>query len=66
MLSCPENLVKERSESLLPEQTIQLSRKALFDISCMVKCDRDRPLLPTKEDLKQLRAAPAIATFIRI
>jgi len=33
---------------------------------CMVKCDRDRPLLPTEEDLKQLRATPVIATFIRI
>ena len=30
-LSCTENLVKERSESLLLEQTIELSRKALFD-----------------------------------
>lgn len=32
---------------------------------CMVNCERDRPQLPTEEDLVRLRAVPAVAEFIR-
>jgi quercetin dioxygenase-like cupin family protein len=33
---------------------------------CMVNRDRDRPVLPTAADLVELRAAPAVAAFIRV
>jgi quercetin dioxygenase-like cupin family protein len=33
---------------------------------CMVNRDRDRPVLPTAADLMELRAAPAVAAFIRV
>ncbi len=33
---------------------------------CMVKCDRDRPQLPTDEDLRTLRTDPVVGEFIRI
>jgi hypothetical protein len=32
----------------------------------MVNRDRDRPVLPTAADLMELRAAPAVAAFIRV
>lgn len=32
---------------------------------CLVRCDRDRPTLPTADDLAALRADPDIAAFIR-
>ena len=32
---------------------------------CMVNADRDRPQLPTADDLARLRADPAIAAFVR-
>jgi quercetin dioxygenase-like cupin family protein len=32
---------------------------------CLVAGDRDRPILPTGEDLETLRAVPAVADFIR-
>jgi S-methyl-1-thioxylulose 5-phosphate methylthiotransferase len=31
---------------------------------CMVNADRDKPSLPTDEDLRQLKADPAIAAFL--
>ena len=33
---------------------------------CVVARDRDRPRLPTEDDLKALRANPAIEAFIRV
>lgn len=33
---------------------------------CLVKSDRDRPMLPTSEDLDLLRQNPQIAEFIRV
>ena len=33
---------------------------------CLVNCERDRPILPTADDLQQLRQIPAVAEFIRI
>lgn len=32
---------------------------------CMVDADRDKPQLPSREDLKELLADPAIAAFLR-
>jgi len=32
---------------------------------CLVNAERDRPHLPTAEDLAELRADPAVAAFIR-
>jgi quercetin dioxygenase-like cupin family protein len=32
---------------------------------CMVNAERDRPQLPTPDDLAKLRANPAIAAFVR-
>ena len=31
---------------------------------CMVNTERDKPVLPTPDDLKQLRAIPAVAAFL--
>jgi quercetin dioxygenase-like cupin family protein len=33
---------------------------------CMVNRERDRPVLPTQDDLAELRADPAVADFIRV
>ncbi len=33
---------------------------------CLVNCDRDRPILPTEEDLAELRQHPEVADFIRV
>ncbi len=33
---------------------------------CLVNCDRDRPTLPTEEDLTELRQHPEVADFIRV
>ena len=33
---------------------------------CMVKVERDRPTLPTSEELEMLRHNAAVADFIRI
>ena len=33
---------------------------------CVVKCERDRPQLPTDEDLKMLRSNAQVAEFIRV
>lgn len=33
---------------------------------CLVNVDRDKPILPTEEDLKSLRQDAAIAAFIRV
>jgi len=32
---------------------------------CLVKCTRDRPTLPTGEELVELRSIPEVAAFIR-
>lgn len=32
---------------------------------CLVTCERDRPTLPTKEDLEILKKDPSVADFIR-
>lgn len=36
-----------------------------FGFVCMVSVDRDRPTLPTDEELQNLRSDPEIAAFIR-
>ena len=36
-----------------------------FGFLCMVNAERDRPQLPTEDDLRALRADPAVARFIR-
>jgi quercetin dioxygenase-like cupin family protein len=33
---------------------------------CMVRSERDRPQLPSQEDLRALRSDPAVAAFIRV
>lgn len=38
---------------------------APFGFLCMVNAARDRPQLPTEDDLRELRRDPAIAGFIR-
>jgi quercetin dioxygenase-like cupin family protein len=38
---------------------------ASFGFLCMVNAERDRPQLPTAEDLAALRCDPAVAAFIR-
>ena len=35
-----------------------------FGFLCMVNAKRDRPVLPSEEELSQLRANPAIAAFL--
>ncbi|MCU7730584.1 cupin domain-containing protein [Actinoplanes sp. KI2] len=37
-----------------------------FGFLCAVVVDRDRPVLPTEDDLVALRRDPAIAAFIRV
>ncbi|WP_433303719.1 cupin domain-containing protein [Actinoplanes sp. CA-030573] len=37
-----------------------------FGFLCAVVVDRDRPVLPTGEDLRELRRDPEIAAFIRV
>lgn len=39
--------------------------EAPFGFLCMVNAERDRPQLPTTEDLEALRRDPAVAAFIR-
>ena len=41
-------------------------RGAPLGFLCMVNCERDRPQLPTAEDLARLRARPEIAAFIAV
>jgi quercetin dioxygenase-like cupin family protein len=38
---------------------------APFGFLCMVNATRDRPQLPTAEELERLRSEPAVAAFIR-
>lgn len=33
---------------------------------CLVNCDRDRPILPTEQDLQTLRQHPDVAAFIKV
>ena len=37
-----------------------------FGFLCMVNAERDRPQLPTDEDLARLRVDPAVAAFIAV
>jgi quercetin dioxygenase-like cupin family protein len=32
---------------------------------CMVNCERDKPKLPSEEDLKQLKSDPKVAAFLK-
>jgi hypothetical protein len=31
---------------------------------CMVNCERDKPKLPTEDDLKQMKSDPVVAKFL--
>jgi len=35
-----------------------------FGFLCMVNMTRDRPVLPTAEELTRMRASPAVAAFL--
>jgi gentisate 1,2-dioxygenase len=41
------------------------SNEETLGFLCLVTCDRDRPTLPTKEDIEALKKNPAVAEFIR-
>ena len=36
-----------------------------FGFLCMVKVERDRPTLPTQEELADMKSNPEVAAFIR-
>ena len=36
-----------------------------FGFLCMVKVERDRPTLPTPEELAEIKSNPEVAAFIR-
>ncbi len=60
--------VAERDLVSIPAMTWHQFRADAGDtlgFLCMVNCERDRPQLPGEQDLKRLRADPAIAEFIR-
>jgi len=38
----------------------------VFGFLCMVKVERDRPTLPTPEELAMIKGVPEVAAFIRI
>lgn len=42
----------------------QADKDALLGFLCMVNAARDRPQLPTREELRRLRENPAVAEFI--
>ena len=41
------------------------SNEETLGFLCLVTCDRDRPTLPTKEDIEALKKNPMVAEFIR-
>ena len=41
------------------------SADAAMGFLCMVNADRDRPQLPTEDELKAMKADPAIAAFLK-
>ena len=41
------------------------SNEETLGFLCLVTCERDRPTLPTKEDLEALKKNPIVAEFIR-
>lgn len=61
--------VQERDVVTIPAHTwhqFRATRGETFGFLCLVNVERDRPALPTAEDLEQLRRDPDIADFIRI
>jgi len=61
--------IGERDVVTIPAHTwhqFRASRGETLGFLCLVNVERDRPALPTDEDLMRLRQDPAIASFIRI
>ncbi|HVJ48790.1 cupin domain-containing protein [Desulfitobacterium sp.] len=60
--------VQEKDVVTIPAQTwhqFRATKGTTFGFLCLVNIDRDRPFLPTEDDLKLLRQNPEIAAFIR-
>jgi mannose-6-phosphate isomerase-like protein (cupin superfamily) len=61
--------IGERDVVRIPPQTWHQFRPAegeSLGFLCIVACERDRPQLPTEEDLKALRQSPEVAAHIRV
>ncbi len=62
-------LVAERDLVSIPPMSWHQFRATLGEplgFLCMVNCDRDRPQLPTPEDLNDLRRHETVGRFIRV
>ena len=60
--------VSEKDLVTIPGNTwhqFQADRGVPLGFLCLVNVDRDRPSLPTKEDLESLRRDPRVAAFIK-
>ena len=61
--------VQEKDVITIPAHTwhqFRATKGCTFGFLCMVNIDRDRPMLPSEDDLHQLRQDPVVAAFIRI
>lgn len=60
--------VSEKDVVTIPSHAwhqFQADRGVLLGFLCLVNVDRDRPSLPTREDLESLRRSPRVAAFIK-
>lgn len=61
--------VQEKDVITIPAHTwhqFRATKGIPFGFLCMVNVERDKPILPSKDDLKMLCQDPNIAAFIRI
>ncbi|PKM78365.1 MAG: cupin domain-containing protein [Firmicutes bacterium HGW-Firmicutes-15] len=60
--------VQEKDVITIPAHTwhqFRATKGSTFGFLCMVNIERDKPILPSKDDLEMLCQDPAIAAFIR-
>ncbi|MEA4924654.1 MAG: cupin domain-containing protein [Syntrophomonadaceae bacterium] len=60
--------VKEKDVITIPAHTwhqFRANQRCALGFLCLVNIERDRPILPTADDLEALRRNPDVAAFIR-
>lgn len=68
LLGAKIHAVREKDVITIPAHTwhqFRATKGTSFGFLCLVNVERDKPVLPTEEDLEQLRQDPDIAAFIR-
>ena len=60
-----ERIARTTSSAFRPDVLIRATGDEPLGFLCMVDAERDKPQLPSDEDLAQLKANPQIAAFLR-